>query len=142
MTFTELWKQKEEQESSYFNKLAGIRWKNAGKAKDPLEGYKANTSIIQRLFGGDQIDIKPAGSVDINLGLSANNTFNPTATERQRKYVNFDFQPAIDLSIAGKVGEKLNINANYNTQSQFDFDQVIKINFDGGSFGEDNPSQD
>jgi len=139
MTFSEYMAAKaKEQETTYFNKLAGITdGKNTGNAKDPLEGYKTSTSIIQRLFGSDNIDIKPAGSVDINLGLSANNTFNPTATERQRKYVNFDFQPTIDLSIAGKVGEKLNINANYNTQSQFDFDQVIKINFDGGSFGED-----
>jgi len=139
MTFSEFMAAKaKEQETSYFNKLAGISdGKNSGQAKDPLEGYKTSTSIITRLFGSDNIDIKPAGSVDINLGLSSNNTFNPTATERQRKYTNFDFQPTIDLSIAGKVGEKLNINANYNTQSQFDFDQVIKINFDGGSFGED-----
>lgn len=139
MTFSEYLAAKaREQESAYFGKLAGISdGKGSGNAKDPLEGYKTSTSIIQRLFGSDNIDIKPAGSVDIDLGLASNHTFNPTATERQRKYTNFVFQPTIDLSIAGKVGEKLSINANYNTQSTLDFDQFIKINFDGGSFGED-----
>lgn len=89
------------------------------------------------MFGSDVIDIKPAGSVDIDLGLSSNHTFNPTATERQRKYTTFVFQPTINLSIAGKVGEKLSINANYNTQSTLDFDQFIKIKFDGGKGNED-----
>jgi cell surface protein SprA len=139
MTFSEFLKEKaKEQESSYFAKLAGISdGRGSGKAKDPLEGYKTSTSIITRLFGSDVIDIKPAGSVDIDLGLSSNHTFNPTATERQRKYTTFVFQPTINLSIAGKVGEKLSINANYNTQSTLDFDQFIKIKFDGGKGNED-----
>jgi cell surface protein SprA len=128
---------KDQQEKDYFDKLAGISGRGSGSAKDPLEGYTTKNSIIDRLFGGSNIDIKPTGSVDVSLGFASNFTDNPTATERQRKYTRFLFQPSIDLSIAGKVGERLKINANYNTQSQFDFDQVIKIHYEGADFGED-----
>lgn len=139
MTFSEYLKEKsQQQERDYFGKLAGLTdGRNSGKAKNPLEGYKTSNSIISRLFGSDVIDIKPAGNVDIDLGLASNHTFNPTATERQRRYTTFVFQPTINLSIAGKVGEKLSINANYNTQSTLDFDQFIKIKFDGAKGNED-----
>jgi len=139
LTFSEYLKEKsKQQERDYFGKLAGLSdGRNSGKAKDPLEGYKTSNSIISRLFGSDVIDIKPSGNVDIDLGLASNHTFNPTATERQRRYTTFVFQPTINLSIAGKVGEKLSVNANYNTQSTLDFDQFIKIKFDGAKGNED-----
>jgi len=139
MTFQEYQEYKlQQQQKEYFDKLAGISTSGgSGRATDPLNGYTTSNSIIDRLFGGSNVDIKPAGSVDVSLGFASNFTDNPTATERQRKYTRFLFQPNIDLSIAGKVGERLKINANYNTQSQFDFDQVIKIQYEGEKFGED-----
>lgn len=139
MTFEEYQQYKyEQQQKEYFDRLAGIsNGTSSGRAKDPLNGYTTDNSLISRLFGGNNIDIKPSGSVDVSLGYASNFTDNPTATERQRKNSRFLFQPNIDLSIAGKVGERLSINANYNTQSQFDFDQVIKIHYDGEKFGED-----
>jgi hypothetical protein len=94
MTFSEFLKEKaKEQESSYFAKLAGISdGRGSGKAKDPLEGYKTSTSIITRLFGSDVIDIKPAGSVDIDPRLVQPH-LQPYRHRAPAKYTTLSFNP-------------------------------------------------
>jgi cell surface protein SprA len=43
----------------------------------------------------------------------------------------------INMSARGKIGEKLKINFNYNTQATFDFDNQMKLNYDTKNFSED-----
>ena len=43
----------------------------------------------------------------------------------------------IRINIEGKVGEKLNLSTNYNNNATFDFDNIIKIQYDALKFNED-----
>ena len=57
---------------------------------------------------------------------------NPALSERLRKTTTFDFDENIQLSVNGKVGNKVNFNLNYNTESSFDFDQqMLKLSYSG-----------
>lgn len=44
---------------------------------------------------------------------------------------------AIQMNVTGKIGEKLSLSTQYNTQSNFNFDNQIKLNYNSDLFSED-----
>lgn len=51
---------------------------------------------------------------------------------RNRKTTTMDFDEKINVSLNGRVGDKVNMNLNYNTDATFDFDaQSLKLKYDG-----------
>ncbi|HQG68561.1 MAG TPA: cell surface protein SprA, partial [Paludibacteraceae bacterium] len=72
------------------------------------------------------------GSAEISMGFKTNKIDNPALTERMRKSTILDFDEKIQMNVNGKVGDKVNFNMNYNTESSFDFDQkLLKLNYRG-----------
>lgn len=140
MTFEEYMDYKaEKQEKAYFDNLAGIENESFPGVglEDPLKRYTSDVNLMQRLFGGTNVDIRPNGNLDILLGFNYNNTRNPSFPIRAQRNLTLDFDMAINLSLTGKIGKKVSINANYNTESQFNFDNQINIKFDSEQFSED-----
>lgn len=41
------------------------------------------------------------------------------------------------MEVAGNIGDKLKLNTNYNTQSSFDFENKLKLEYDSEKFSED-----
>ena len=132
------WKEKE-QEARYFNQLAGVADDDEGGLglKDPIAKMNLKKSLVDRLFGGNQVSIEPQGRIDITFGGDFENNRNPTLPTRQQRRGGFDFDMDIQMSVTGKIGEKLNLNANYNTGATFNFDNQLKIDYDTENFGED-----
>lgn len=83
------------------------------------------------IFGSNKIDIRPNGSAEIRFGVKSNYTANPAIPERQRRLTTFDFNEQIQLNVAGYVGDKMQTNISYNTQSTFDFENQIKLDYTG-----------
>jgi cell surface protein SprA len=46
---------------------------------------------------------------------------------RNRSNLSFDFDQRISMSLMGKVGTRLSVNANYDTQSTFAFQNLMKL---------------
>lgn len=142
LTFEEYleWRTKE-QERRYFAQLAGLSGGAGGlnKREDPLDRIDVSTSLIDRLFGGSTVDVRPQGNIDILFGLNHQFRDDPQIDERFRSQLLFDFDMRIAMSLTGKIGEKLSLNANFNTNSTFDFEQRLKVAYDTESwkFGED-----
>ncbi|MEZ5040578.1 MAG: cell surface protein SprA [Saprospiraceae bacterium] len=139
MTFDEYveWRRKKE-ERDYFNQLSGVGGTENGlSALDPIAKFDVNSSLIDRLFGGTTVDIKPQGSIDLTFGVDHQRLENPILTERQRSLTNFDFDMDIQMNVTGKIGEKLNLTTNYNTNATFDFDNQIKLDYNSELFSED-----
>lgn len=84
-----------------------------------------------RLFGGCEVDIRPSGNIDLTFGGSFQNIENPILTERQRRQGGFDFDMGINMSVLGKIGEKLKLTTNYNTEATFNFENQVKLEFAG-----------
>ena len=93
--------------------------------------------LVERLFGGKEVDIRPQGNVDITFGGDYQKIDNPEWPRRQQVSGGFDFDMGIRINIEGKVGEKLNLSTNYNNKATFDFDNIIKIQYDALKFNED-----
>ena len=97
--------------------------------KNLLPELYVNNQFFQSIFGGNSIDVNPQGSIGIDLGARYQRTDNPAASPRNRRNFGFDFDQRISLSLLGNIGERLQITANYDTESTFDFQNVVKIQF-------------
>lgn len=124
------WRKKED-DKAYLQELADRNSSSNAVDGDPLENYKdrISNSLVDRLFCGSNIDVRPQGSMDITFGWQWQKIANPMLTEQQQSNGNFDFDMNIQLSVTGKVGEKLQLSFQYNTQATFDFDRQIKIEY-------------
>jgi cell surface protein SprA len=67
--------------------------------------------------------------LNLKLGFIYQNTENPQLSEENRSSFTFDFDQQINASIKAKVGERLEFTANYDTQSTFDFQNLVKIGY-------------
>lgn len=118
---------------SYFKKKAdAIDGKKAGSEeakKDLLPRYYINSSFFESIFGSNTIDVKPTGSVEVDLGIRHTKQDNPALSPQNRSTTNFDFEQRISMSLMGKVGTRLKVTANYDTQSTFAFQNLIKLEY-------------
>jgi len=119
--------------SKYFqNKIKALSGKGTNIddiQKNLLPELYVNKDFFQSFLGKNLIDISPQGSIGIDLGIRYQKNNNPSTSPRDRKNFGFDFDQRISLSILGKIGERLQITANYDTESTFDFQNLVKIQF-------------
>lgn len=92
---------------------------------------KIDDPIFANIFGSDEIQIRPEGSVELSLGVNSSRYDNPMIAERDRRITRFDFQQQIQLNLVGQIGTKLKLGASYNTQASFNFDNVTKLEWTG-----------
>jgi len=97
--------------------------------KDLLPKYYVNSKFFESIFGSNEIEVNAQGSVVVSFGVLFQKTENPRISERNRKSTTFDFDQQISASINAKVGTRLNVNINYDTQSTFDFQNLIKLEY-------------
>lgn len=120
-----------ESRRDYFRKKSdAIDGKKSGSEaakKDLLPRYYINSSLFESIFGSNTIDVKPTGSVEMDLGIRYTKQDNPSFSPRNRSSLTFDFDQRISMSLMGKVGTRLEVNANYDTQSTFAFQNLFKL---------------
>jgi cell surface protein SprA len=87
--------------------------------------------VFDKIFGSNTIDIRPQGSAELSFGVLANKREDPTLNVRQRKTVNFDFNSNIQMNVQAKIGDKITFNTNFNTEAVFDFENKLKLNYEG-----------
>ncbi len=141
MTFDEYldWRAKE-QEKKYFNKLGGLgdTYKSGSGRLDPMSKVDIEKNLVDRLFGGNGITIEPQGSIDLGLGARYNSNENPYVQEDQRTQLFIpDFSMDIQMNVDGKIGDKMDLGFNYDTNASFDFDRKIKLAYDSEKWTED-----
>ena len=122
---------REEMRKYYKEKSAAIDGKEGNEAakKDLLPRYYVNSKFFESIFGSNTIDVKPTGSVELDLGLRYTKQDNPAFSPRNRRTTSFDFDQRISVGLQGKVGTRLNVNLNYDTQSTFAFQNLIKLEY-------------
>ena len=86
---------------------------------------------FQNVFGSNVIDIRLQGVAELIVGIQRTKLDNPTLQERLRKTTTFDFRQKIQMNLTGKIGDKLKLAVNYDTEATFDFENQIKLEFNG-----------
>jgi cell surface protein SprA len=114
-------------------------WQTRSKA---LDGESAVSSrglipkiyvspVLDRIFGGSYVELIPRGFVNLDFGAQFQKLENPSIPIRQQRNGGFEFDQQINLSVQGKVGEKLAVTTNFDNNNSFDFQNNMKVEYTG-----------
>lgn len=121
----------------YFKKkmdaLDGKKEGTQEERRNLLPKFYVRSGLFETIFGSNTIDIQPRGSVEIDLGARYTKQDNPSFSPRNQSNTTFDFNQRINMSLAGTVGTRLGVNINYDTQSVFSFQNMIKLTYIPGN---------
>ncbi len=123
---------KESMKSYFHEKIDAYSGKKEGSEearRNLLPNFYVNNSFFESVFGGNTIEVIPQGSVAMDLGVIWQKNDNPALSPRNRTNLSFDFDQRISLSMLGKVGERLQVTANYDTEATFDFQNLVKLDY-------------
>ncbi len=122
----------QQQRNSYFRKQNDEIFQAKGKEKFDFSDMHFDLGPAEKIFGPGGIRVKTQGSAELKFGVNKKSIDNPSLPIRNRKTTMMDFDEKINLNVNGKVGDKVNMNLNYNTDATFDFDaQNMKLKYDG-----------
>lgn len=125
------WSEKKEFDRFFRSKNDEIV-KEQGKEKFSFTDMHFDLGPAEKIFGPGGVRIKTQGTAELKFGATLKNIDNPSLPIRNRKTTTMDFDEKINLSVNGKVGDKVNMNLNYNTDATFDFDsQNMKLKYEG-----------
>jgi len=116
----------------YKTKLDALEGKKEGSEeaqKNLLPEFYINSGFFESIFGGNTIEVIPQGYVSMDIGFLYSKQDNPVLSPQNKSSFTFDFDQQISLSLLGKVGKRLQITANYDTESVFDFQNQIKLEY-------------
>ena len=118
--------------TEFFHKKDAENVTHEGKDQFDLMDMHFDLGPAEKIFGPGGVRIKTQGTAELKMGATLKNIENPSLPIRNRNTTSFDFDEKINLSVNGKVGDKVNMNLNYNTDATFDFDtQSLKLKYEG-----------
>ena len=74
--------------------------------KNLVPNLYLNSSFFETLFGGNEIELNPQGSVAIDIGARFTKRDNPSIPIRNQSNISLDFNQALSLSLNGTIGTK------------------------------------
>ncbi len=118
--------------SNFFRSKNEETAKNKGKEKFDFTDMHFDLGPAEKIFGPGGVRIKTQGTAELKFGATLKNIENPSLPIRNRKTTTMNFDENINISVNGKVGDKVNMNLNYNTESLLEFDrQNLKLKYEG-----------
>ncbi len=86
---------------------------------------------VSDIFGGGTVSIKPTGYATLEFAIQRNVNKNGNLPIRQQRQTTFNFDQQIQLGVIGQIGNLLNLNATFDTQATFDFENELKLKWEG-----------
>ena len=131
----------EEYQNWQMEQLIGQYWneKKEGTVLDNAEGGLLNkipgfNQISQKLDvldGLPEIKLDPSGSAELTFKVVNNYRNNPQLDQSHRSNTTFDFDENIQINLNAKIGDLINFDINQNTKAVFDFENQLKIKYEG-----------
>lgn len=129
LTYEEYSKYRAQQdENSYWHQRLNMLSMMSRKPEMPT---MMKDGIFDRIFGGNTINVRPQGNVDVTLGGNWQNIKNPTLVQRAQKYGIFDFDMQMNINLLATIGDKLKLNISNNTKATFDYQNIQKLEYTG-----------
>ncbi len=114
-------------EKSSMNALGYRKDQTEAIKKGLLPSVNIKNQLFETLFGGNKIEIIPQGFASFDIGGLYQKIDNPLILPQNRTNFAIDIQQRIQLGLLGKVGENLQLKANYDTQSGFAFENRMNL---------------
>jgi len=114
-------------EKSATNALTYRKDQEGALKKGLLPSLNIRNKLFETIFGGSKIEIIPQGFASFDLGILYQSIDNPMILPQNRTSFAIDIKQRIQLGLLGKVGENLQLKANYDTQSGFAFENRLNL---------------
>ncbi len=88
-------------------------------------------SAFSTIFGKPEVDLRLNGQADINAGFNYRQSDQQVAITGDASQIDPDFKQDLRLGITGTIGDKLQINVDWDTNNQFDYQNQVKLNYTG-----------
>lgn len=116
----------------YFRSKNAEIFEQKGKEKFDFTDMHFDLGPAEKIFGPGGIRVKTQGTAELKFGATLKSIDNPSLPIRNRNTTTIDFDEKININVTGKIGDKMNMNLNYNTDATFDYDaQDMKLKYDG-----------
>lgn len=123
------------QASEYWERKTQSAEAARAEGRDPesslIPQIQVNSEIFNKLFGSNTIDIRPQGYAELRFGGRLQKVDNPLIPERNRSTFTFDFDQRIQMNVTGKIGDRLELKTNYDTEATFSFENQMKVEYNG-----------
>ncbi|MBW3544640.1 MAG: cell surface protein SprA, partial [Bacteroidetes bacterium] len=114
-------------------------WKTQSQGLDgesPVSGRSLippiyTSPMMDRIFGGSFVNIQPNGFVNLDFGGDLQRVQNPAIPIRAQRQSQFVFDQQINMNVIGKIGEKLEVAANFDSNNSFDFENNFRVEYTG-----------
>ena len=116
-------------ENDYFRKRASLLTNLNRRTYKPKFNFV--NDWVNRIVGNGKIDIKPTGFVGLTIGYQGQKINNPTLPERSRNYGGLDFDMNSQFQVDANIGDKLKLPINYNTLANFNYENQLKLDYQG-----------
>ncbi len=118
--------------AQYYRQRNQEQYETSGKNKFDFTDLHFSLGPAEKIFGPGGVRIKTQGSAELKMGANMKSTDNPSLAANRRSTFGFDFDMKINLHVNGKIGDKVNMNLNYNSGATFDYDaQNLKLKYEG-----------
>lgn len=133
MTYDEYMKWSERQMlNKMFREKNDEIFESKGKNKFDFTDMHFDLGPAEKIFGPGGVRISTQGTAELKFGVMMKNLENPSLPIKRRKTTSIDFDQKINFNMTGKVGDKVNMGLNYNTNATFDYDaQNMKLKYEG-----------
>ncbi|MEM7106657.1 MAG: cell surface protein SprA [Bacteroidota bacterium] len=112
------------------NRSAGLDGESAVSGRSLIPPIYISP-VFDRIFGGTYVEIIPRGFVTLDFGGRWQRINNPAIPIRQQRNGGFEFDQQISMNVTGKIGEKLQVTANFDNNNSFDFENNLKVEYTG-----------
>ncbi|MEQ8573659.1 MAG: cell surface protein SprA, partial [Fulvivirga sp.] len=132
MSFEEFKQYQERQQLKDYwkNRSSGLDGESAVSGRNLIPPIYVSP-IFDRIFGGTYVEIIPRGFVTLDFGGRWQRVNNPSIPIRQQRNGGFEFDQQISMNVVGKIGEKLQVTANFDNNNSFDFENNLKVEYTG-----------
>jgi cell surface protein SprA len=109
------------------------------ETQDDLEKLFKNITEItiplpfatETIFGPPTISLKINGIIDITASYQRSTNDLQTITQANQNQNNINFKQEVQVTTKGTVGDKLTVDADWNSQRTFDFENQLKLKYKG-----------
>jgi cell surface protein SprA len=85
--------------------------------------------VLDRIFGGSNMNIAPNGNVTIRMGVTNTVSRSPQTPIALQDITRFDFDQNAQINFNGNIGNKIKLNTNFDTRASFNFQNQLKLDW-------------
>ena len=85
----------------------------------------------ETIFGPPTINLKINGLIDITASYQRSSSDQATISQTDQSQNNINFKQEVQVTTKGSIGDKLTIDADWNSQRTFDYENQLKLKYQG-----------